>query len=265
LIIEGVVLSGGNTPLAICWHLCRSTGASAPEPQCRDSGPRPRSAACRVRRRAYSLVLPHAARYRIRTRHRNRTHAERNAWPACADRNRGTPHTRRVRTGSMDSARLQRLRPPPAAGRGPEPVLRSRARHLGRRRSPALVCTLSAPALPAAGDHRRCRRCADVGPQRVLHIPRQDTIAKKSPAAVSLAKLLGPQGRYAIYNPAQSSPKGLGGTILALGPYSLGILHQLQSVQGYSSAVSASYERATGAHEAENLQQPALRTRPLTS
>ena len=112
-----------------------------------------------------------------------------------------------------------------------------------------------------------CRRLVTVGVAAdvlmwVLNgyytFPAKTTIAKKSPAAVSLAKLLGPQGRYAIYNPAQSSPKGLGGTILALGPYSLGILHQLQSVQGYSSAVSASYERATGAHEAENLQPAGL-------
>jgi len=59
--------------------------------------------------------------------------------------------------------------------------------------------------------------------------PAKATIAKKNAAVVTLAKLLGPQGRYAIFNPAQSLPTGLRGTILALGPFSLGILHQVQA------------------------------------
>ena len=88
--------------------------------------------------------------------------------------------------------------------------------------------------------------------------PAKATITKKNAAVVTLAKLLGPQGRYAIFNPAQSLPSGLRGTILALGPFSLGILHQLQSVQGYSSAVAGSYQLATGAHDVENLQPIAL-------
>ena len=88
--------------------------------------------------------------------------------------------------------------------------------------------------------------------------PAKATIAKTNAAVVSLAKLLGTQGRYAIFNPAQSLPSGLRGTILALGPFSLGILHQLQSVQGYSSAVAGSYQLVTGAHDVENLQPVAL-------
>ena len=88
--------------------------------------------------------------------------------------------------------------------------------------------------------------------------PAKATIAKKNAPVVALAKLLGAQGRYAIFNPAQSLPSGLRGTILALGPFSLGILHQLQSVQGYSSAVASSYQLATGAHDVENLQPVAL-------
>ena len=88
--------------------------------------------------------------------------------------------------------------------------------------------------------------------------PAKATLAKTNSAVVSLGKLLGSQGRYAIFNPAQSLPSGLRGTILALGPFSLGILHQLQSVQGYSSAVSGSYQLVTGAHDVENLQPVAL-------
>ncbi len=88
--------------------------------------------------------------------------------------------------------------------------------------------------------------------------PAKATITKENAAVATLAKLLGPQGRYAIFNPAQSLPSGLRGTILALGPFSLGILHQVPSVQGYSSAVAGSYQLATGAHDVENLQPVAL-------
>jgi hypothetical protein len=52
--------------------------------------------------------------------------------------------------------------------------------------------------------------------------PAKATIAKTNTAIVALSKLLGAQGRYAIFNPAQSLPAGLRGTILALGPFSLG-------------------------------------------
>jgi hypothetical protein len=88
--------------------------------------------------------------------------------------------------------------------------------------------------------------------------PAKATIAKTNTAIVALSKLLGAQGRYAIFNPAQSLPAGLRGTILALGPFSLGILHQVPSVQGYSSAVAGSYQLVTGAHDVENLQPVAL-------
>ena len=88
--------------------------------------------------------------------------------------------------------------------------------------------------------------------------PAKATITKSNGAVTALAKLLGPQARYAIFNPAQSLPTGLRGTILALGPFSLGILHELPSVQGYSSAVSGSYQLVTGAHDVENLQPVAL-------
>jgi len=88
--------------------------------------------------------------------------------------------------------------------------------------------------------------------------PAKTTIARNNASVGKLEKLLGPQGRYAIFNPAQSMPSGLRGTILALGPFSLGILHQIPSVQGYSSAVAGSYQQVTGAHDVENLQPVAL-------
>lgn len=83
-------------------------------------------------------------------------------------------------------------------------------------------------------------------------------LSRENPAAVALANLLGAQGRYAIFNPLQSRPSRYANTLYELGPFDLGILHGLESVQGYGSAVAGSYEDATGGHEVENLQPAAL-------
>jgi len=103
----------------------------------------------------------------------------------------------------------------------------------------------------------------------LLSLATQPSVAAESPAtktavppqnsaATELARLLGPQGRYAIFNPLQSVPKDLVKTVDEIGPFDLGILHNLYSVQGYGSAVAGGYEDATGAHEVENLQPAAL-------
>jgi len=126
----------------------------------------------------------------------------------------------------------------------------------------ALVLTVSSRLSPGG----RRRLVATVVTADVLlsliggsySFPAKSTIAYRNQAVVKLASLLGPQGRYAIFNPAQALPSALSATILDLGPYSLGILHQVPSIQGYSSAVAGSYQQATGAKDVENLQPDAL-------
>ncbi len=92
-------------------------------------------------------------------------------------------------------------------------------------------------------------------------LPAKTTLARENPTTVALAKLLGPQGRYAVFNPAQALPARYKTVIHEIGTYDLPILHQIESVQGYGSAVAGRYADATGSHEVENLQ-PAALTRP---
>ena len=94
-----------------------------------------------------------------------------------------------------------------------------------------------------------------------VHAPGQDNARGENPTTVALAKLLGPQGRYAVFNPAQALPARYKTVIHEIGTYDLPILHQIESVQGYGSAVAGRYADATGSHEVENLQ-PAALTRP---
>jgi hypothetical protein len=138
-----------------------------------------------------------------------------------------------------------------------------------------LVISIGAAALVVAAPRlgpARCRRlvavvvAADVLLALVsasFSIPAKTTVTRENPAVTTLAKLLGAQGRYAIYNPEQELPGRLGKTLLELGPYSLGILHQLPSVQGYSSAVAGDYDAATGAHAVESLQASGLASSTL--
>ncbi len=88
--------------------------------------------------------------------------------------------------------------------------------------------------------------------------PAPATLALENPATAALAPLLGPHGRYAIFNPAQSLPPRYSSVIHELGPYDLNILHKLYSVQGYASVVQGRYEDSTGSHEVENLWPDAL-------
>lgn len=83
------------------------------------------------------------------------------------------------------------------------------------------------------------------------------------PVATRLAALLGPDGRYAIFDPLQEEPGQLRDALQEAGPYDLSILHDLHTIQGYGSAVAGAYEQATGGHEVENLQPAALAGRNL--
>ena len=76
-------------------------------------------------------------------------------------------------------------------------------------------------------------------------LPAAATIAHTNAASTTLAKLLGPQGRYAIFNPAQSLPQTHRGDVIhELGPYDLDILHQLLSVQGTGPPSPAATKRS---------------------
>jgi len=90
--------------------------------------------------------------------------------------------------------------------------------------------------------------------------PSAATLARENAPVTVLSKLLGANGRYAIFNPAQSLPPAYRAVIRELGPYDLGILHHLYSVQGYASVVGGRYQDATGSHQVENLQPAALTT-----
>lgn len=90
------------------------------------------------------------------------------------------------------------------------------------------------------------------------YVAPKTVIAPTNPFAGRLSQLVGPSGRYAIFNPAQYGKGALGSVLLGLGYDDLTVLHKLASVQGYGSAVSGAYERATGAHEVENLWPDAL-------
>ena len=122
---------------------------------------------------------------------------------------------------------------------------------------------LGVAAHPLARGGRGCPQPAR-SPSRRLHPSRPSPRQRKRQCPrgprtrPSCSGLLGRQARYAIFNPLQSVPSDLVNTIDEIGPFDLGILHDLYSVQGYGSAVAGSYEDATGAHEVENLQPAAL-------
>jgi hypothetical protein len=81
----------------------------------------------------------------------------------------------------------------------------------------------------------------------------QDNAAVRSVVAAGLDG-----GRYAIFNPQQLPVAFPAHVLDDLGLDDLVVLHHLAFVQGYGSAVSGTYEDATGAHEVENLRPAAL-------
>ncbi|HKH87722.1 MAG TPA: hypothetical protein VKA05_02820, partial [Acidimicrobiales bacterium] len=84
------------------------------------------------------------------------------------------------------------------------------------------------------------------------------TLAASNPAAATLKTYLSPGARTAIDDPDQLAldyPPFLADN---LGVNDLVLLHALESVQGYGSAVPAAYEAATGTHDVENLLPSAL-------
>jgi hypothetical protein len=86
-------------------------------------------------------------------------------------------------------------------------------------------------------------------------------LANSNPAVAALLRAAGTTtGREAIFDPQQLAVSFSSDTIDDLGLDDLVVLHRLESVQGYGSAVSSSYEDATGAHEVENLRPSALVT-----
>jgi hypothetical protein len=72
--------------------------------------------------------------------------------------------------------------------------------------------------------------------------------------ARALAALVGPSGRFAVYDPWLSHSHEL----QLLGATDVNVLRRLPSVQGYGSVVSARYDAATGAHQQDSLALPAV-------
>ena len=86
-------------------------------------------------------------------------------------------------------------------------------------------------------------------------------LAEQSPAVAALVRAAGGvSGRSAIFNPQQRAVSYPPNALDDLGVDDLIVLHHLESVQGYGSAVSAAYEQATGSHEVENLRPLAFAT-----
>ncbi len=86
-------------------------------------------------------------------------------------------------------------------------------------------------------------------------------LAARSPALAALSSAAGSTaGRSAIFNPQQRTVAYPPDVLDDLGLDDLVVLHHLESVQGYGSAVSAGYEAATGAHEVENLRPSSFTT-----
>jgi len=81
-----------------------------------------------------------------------------------------------------------------------------------------------------------------------------ETIAATNPETAQLAALIGSQGRYALYDPYFYVAPSTQPIAEELGFFDLGILHKIASVQGYESAISATYEAATGTHQVGNLE-----------
>ncbi len=149
-------------------------GPAPPEPKCGDSGSRARRTARGVRRRAAATCPLTRRATRSGNRSRLRTHLQRTPGRPGAHLHRCSPRPRGLRGRPIDPARLWRLGLPLGARAALDPVLRSRARHLGRCRSPTRGC--AAPQLErsaAIGDHRRGRGRFDVRRERVIHVPRQ--------------------------------------------------------------------------------------------
>ena len=85
-------------------------------------------------------------------------------------------------------------------------------------------------------------------------------LGAQNSAITTLVRDGGSSGRSAIFNPQQLVVSYPPNVLDDLGLDDLIVLHHLESVQGYGSAVSGSYEQATGSHEVENLRPSALIT-----
>ena len=83
-------------------------------------------------------------------------------------------------------------------------------------------------------------------------------LAGRNAAVSALVGAAGGPGRQAILNPRQLQVASDPGLLADLGVDDLAIVHHLASVQGYGSAVSATYEAATATHEVQNLSLRAL-------
>ena len=133
--------------------------------------------------------------------------------------------------------------------------VRAGARNGGlvRRRAGAVE---AAPSPSTAGDGGRARRRGRVHrhgllPTRSLRRPRG---SEAPPSPPFRARQAPTAGRSAIFNPQQRTVAYPPDVLDDLGLDDLVVLHHLESVQGYGSAVSAGLRGATGAHEVENLR-----------
>jgi len=84
------------------------------------------------------------------------------------------------------------------------------------------------------------------------------TLAASNSAERTLQSYLAPGARTAIDDPDQLALDYPPFLADKLGVNDLVLLHALESVQGYGSAVPAAYEEATGTHDVENLLPSAL-------
>ena len=84
--------------------------------------------------------------------------------------------------------------------------------------------------------------------------PSDAEVSGATPQARTLATLVGPAGRFAVYDPWVTYSHDL----QLLGAPDVNVLRGLASVQGYGSVVSASYDSATGAHQQDSLSPAAL-------
>lgn len=81
-----------------------------------------------------------------------------------------------------------------------------------------------------------------------------------SPLSARVARLAGPHGRIAVYNPLNQAPPSGPHTLLAAGAPDMNVPAGTMSVQGYGSIVSSSYDAATNTHGFENLAVRSLST-----
>ncbi|HUY30196.1 MAG TPA: hypothetical protein VMV02_04295 [Acidimicrobiales bacterium] len=80
-------------------------------------------------------------------------------------------------------------------------------------------------------------------------------LATNGPSTAALRALLGPDGRFAIFNPQYG---GTGTAAYSLGVTDLNVLRHLPSVQGYGSIVQGSYQNATNTHAFQALDASRL-------